>query len=64
MFNQEQVSQSKVSIQPLLGTICLYYDYKVVHEDFKFHDNKSNRSYLSQELKESLFIKRDKPSLN
>ena len=34
---------------------------KVVHEDFKFLGNESNRYLL--ELKESLFIKRDKPSL-
>ena len=40
----------------------LVCDHKVVHEDFKFLCNESNR-YLS-ELKESLFIKRDKPSLN
>ena len=51
MFNQEQVSQSKVSIQPLLGTICLYYDHKVVHEGFKFHDDKSNRSFTGVKRK-------------
>ena len=37
-------------------------DDKVVHEDFKFLGNKSNRYLL--ELKESLFIKQDRPSLN
>ena len=37
-------------------------DHKVVHEDFKFLGNESNRYLL--ELKESLFIKRDRPSLN
>ena len=40
----------------------LVCDHKVVREDFKFLGNESNR-YLV-ELKESLFIKRDKPSLN
>ena len=40
----------------------LVCDNKVVHEDFKFLGNESNR-YL-WELKESLFIKRDKPSLD
>ena len=37
-------------------------DRKVMHEDFKFLCNESNRYLL--ELKEILFIKRDKPSLN
>ena len=37
-------------------------DHKVVHEDFKFLGNECNRYLL--ELKESLFIKRDRPSLN
>ena len=37
-------------------------DHKVVYEDFKFLGNESYRYLL--ELKESLFIKRDKPSLN
>ena len=37
-------------------------DHKVVHEDPKFLGNESNRYLL--ELKESLFIKRDKPSIN
>ena len=40
----------------------LVCDHKVVHEDFKFLDNESNRYLL--ELKESLIIKRDRPSLN
>ena len=40
----------------------LVCDHKVVHGDFKFLGNESNRSLL--ELKESLFIKTDKPSLN
>ena len=47
---------TSVSDHMLLG------DHKVVHEDFKFFGNESNRYLL--ELKESLFIKRDKPSLN
>ena len=38
----------------------LVCDHKVVHEDFKFLGNESNRYLL--ELKESLFIKRDRPS--
>ena len=37
-------------------------DHKVVWEDFTILGNESNRFLL--ELKESLFIKRDKPSLN
>ena len=40
----------------------LVCDHKVVHEDFKFLGNESSRYLL--ELKESLFIKRDKPLLN
>ena len=55
--------------KPVKGTIStsvrdhmLVCDHKVVHEDFKFLGNESNR-YLV-ELKESLFIKRDRPSLN
>ena len=35
---------------------------KVVHEDFMFLGNESNRYLL--ELKESWLIKRDKPALN
>ena len=55
--------------KPVKGTLStsvrdhmLVSDHKVVHEDFKFLGNKSNRYLL--ELKESLFIKRDRPSLN
>ena len=55
--------------KPVKGTLStsvrdfmLLCDHKVVHEDFKFLGNESNRYLL--ELKESLFIKRDKPSLN
>ena len=40
----------------------LIWDHKVVHEDFTFLSVPSNRYLL--ELKDSLFIKRDKPSLN
>ena len=40
----------------------LVCDHKVVHEDFKCLGNESSRYLL--ELKESLFIKRDMPSLN
>ena len=54
--------------KPVKGTLStsvrdqmLVCDHEVVHEDFKF-GNESNRYLL--ELKESLFIKRDKPSLN
>ena len=55
--------------KPVKGTLStsvrdlmLVCDHKVVHEDFKFLGNESNRYLL--ELKESLFIKRDKSSLN
>ena len=55
--------------KPVDGTLStsardhmLVCDHKVVHEDFKFLGNESNRYLL--ELKESLFIKRDRPSLN
>ena len=55
--------------KPVKGTLSasvmdhmLVCDHKVVHEDFKFLGNESNRYLL--ELKENLFIKRDKPSLN
>ena len=55
--------------KPVKGTLStsvrdhmLVCDHKVVHEDFKFLGNESNR-YLS-ELKESFFIKRDRLSLN
>ena len=40
----------------------LVCDHKLVHEDFKFLGNESNRYLL--ELKDSLFIKRDRSSLN
>ena len=40
----------------------LVYDHKLVHEAFKFLGNESNKYLL--ELKESLFIKRDTPSLD
>ena len=54
--------------KPVKGTLStsrdhtLVCDHKVVHEDFKFLGNESNIYLL--ELKESLFIKRDRPSLN
>ena len=55
--------------KPVKGTLStsvrdymLVCDHKVVHEDFKILGNESNR--YSLELKESLFIKRDRPSLN
>ena len=55
--------------KPVKGTLStsvrdhmLVCDHKVVHEDFKFLGNESSRYLL--EFKESLFIKRDKPSLN
>ena len=55
--------------KPVKGTLStsvrdhmLVCDHEVVHEDFKFLGNDSNRYLL--ELKESLFIKRDTPSLN
>ena len=55
--------------KPVKGTLytsvrdhLLVCDHKVKHEDFKFLGNKSNRCLL--ELKESLFIKRDRPLLN
>ena len=54
--------------KPVKGTLSTFVrdqmlicDHKVVHEYFKFLGNESNRYLL--ELKESLFIKRDKPSL-
>ena len=40
----------------------IVFDHNVVHEDVKFLGNECNKYLL--ELKESLFIKRDKPSLN
>ena len=55
--------------KPVKGTLStsvrdhmLICDHKVVHEDFKFLGNESDRYLL--ELKESWFIKKDKPSLN
>ena len=55
--------------KPVKGTLStsvrdhmLVCDHKVMHEDFKFLVNESNRYLL--ELKKSLFIKRDRPSLN
>ena len=55
--------------RPVKGTLStsvndhmLVCDHKVVHEDFKFLGKESGRYFL--ELKESLFIKRDRPSLN
>ena len=52
--------------KPVRGTLSirdhmLVCDLKVLHENFKFLGNESNR-YL-QELNEYSFIKRDKPSL-
>ena len=65
----EHQSVSPRTSKPVKGTLStsvrdhmLVCDHKVVHEDFKFLGNASNRYLL--ELKESLFIKRDKPSLN
>ena len=40
----------------------LVCDRKVLHEDLKFLGNESNKYLL--ELEKSLFIKRDRPSLN
>ena len=55
--------------KPAKGTLSvsvrdhmLVCDHTVVHEDFKFLGNEYKKYLL--ELKESLFIKRDKPSLN
>ena len=55
--------------KPVKGTLStsvrdhmLVCDHKVLHEDFKFLGNEPNKYLL--ELKESLFIKRDRPSLN
>ena len=52
----------KCNLSTSVSDHMLLCDHKVVHEDFKFFGNESNRYLL--ELKESLFIKRDKPSLN
>ena len=55
--------------KPVKGTLStsvrhhmLVCDQKVTHEDFKFPGNEPNRYLL--ELKENLFIKRDRSSLN
>ena len=55
--------------KPVKGTLSnsvrdnmLVCDHKVVHEDFKFLGNESNRYLLK--LKEGLLIKRDRPSHN
>ena len=65
----EQQGVSPRTSKPVKGTLStpvrdrmLVCDHKVVHEDFKFLSNESNRYLL--ELKESLFVKRDKPSRN
>ena len=43
IFSQEQVNQLKVPYLPLMT--CSVCDHKVVHEDFKFLGNESNRIY-------------------
>ena len=55
--------------KPVKGTLSttvrnhmLVCDHKVLHEDFKFLGNESSKYLL--ELKESLYDKRDRPSLN
>ena len=65
----EHHSVSPRTGEPVKGTLStsvrdhmLVCNHKVVHKDFKFLGNESNRYLL--ELKKSLFIKRDKPSLN
>ena len=65
----EHQGVSPKPVKPVKGTLytsvrdhMLVCDHKVVLEDFKFLGNESNRYLL--ELEESLFIKRDKPSLN
>ena len=52
----------KGTLSTLVRDYMLVCDQKGVHEDFEFLGNESKRYLL--ELKESLFIKRDKPSLN
>ena len=52
----------KYTLSTSVRNHMLVCDHKVVDEDFKFLRNESNRYLL--ELKESLFIKRDKPSVN
>ena len=51
-----------ISFNRLIRDHMLVCDHKVLHEDFKFLGNEPNKYLL--ELKESLFIKRDRPSLN
>ena len=65
----EHQGVSPRTCKPVKGTLSasvrdhmLVCNHKAVHEDFKFLGNESNRYLL--ELKESLFIKRDRPSLN
>ena len=65
----EQQGVSPRTGKPVKGTLSTSVrdhmpvcDHKVVHENFKFLGNESSRYLL--ELKDSLFIKRDRPSLN
>ena len=65
----EHQAVSPIAGKPVQSTLStsvrdqmIVCDHKVVYEDFKFLGNESYRYLL--ELKESLFIKRDKPSLN
>ena len=65
----EHQGVSPRTCKPVKGTLStsvrdhiLVCDHKVLHEDFKFLGNESNKYLL--ELKENLFIKRDRPSLN
>ena len=60
----EHSGVSPRTAKPVKGTLStsvrdhtLFCDHKVVHEDFKFLGNESNRYLLK--LKESLFIKRE-----
>ena len=53
--------RNTLSISVVRDHILVCY-LKIVHGDFKFFGNESNRYLL--ELKESLFINTDKPSLN
>ena len=64
----EHQGVSPRSAKPVKGTLStsirdhmLVCDHKALHEDCKFLGNESKRYLL--ELKESLFIKRDKPLL-
>ena len=52
----------KATLSTSVRDHMLVCDHKVVHEDFNFLVNESNRYLL--ELKESLSIKRDRSSLN